>query len=1328
MTEAARLEVVLDDNFSKAGDKIAGVAQKVDRRARAMGDALDHAGESASETAKRMGWVVTEQGRFRDRSGRFVSAARRQAEGLAAVGDKALSTGRRFDRLEGQMKALVRASTLTSRAVRGLGVSFAAVVGVAVLRDITQAGFGMAKLAGNVSTLRTSFVSLSKGAGVDPRRILNQIGRGANDTLSEIQALTLANTALATGVRPLIDNLGDVVGNVRSLSQALGRDATEDISRFVGAIQKQERELLDDLTIVVGADQAYKAFAKSVGKSTSALTSTERQTAFANEALRQLKTRVKELGPTTNEFADSIARASASFTNLKTTLGFLTAPAFTEAAKNLTEFFGKPAAQQGVAALVGGLGALGVAGVKVVTGFGEILAQAGNFGPLADKLRGFADSQIASWAGLSDVLKDVADQLEKLKFVAPGDLSSGLPGTPVAKETKTEAPKPFNYAKLVRAIDDVGTAFGGLEPRIGRATQTIVGFAANIQTNPFGAFTIAASGMIDLFGGRGLSAQEKYRNKLAETSQALNAAADALANFGDVAQDLSRQDLGGRVSAFKQLESFGVQGDRDLKKLFGDFSFAGGDLAFKAIADDLGLGVKELLRSLNDIEQQFPNVKFGSAGSFDAVAGIANQAAAQLQRFGEFDRGTFAGATGDFSFQRSIARPGADLRKLFEDSFGQLVSSFNTEDLTFTLKEGVSISSSQTRTLKELLAELRDFHDDATQDNAIVERLVRERFRGEELAVRARFAGRFSAAGNDPIETNRLLREMTRELSALAFEEKSFARAVASGQLGEGLGTGLSGAGGGAAATGSTSSGSGEGWARALGLDGAQPLSVPINDVIEITGQVSFLRWDQAVSFDGAQPLRASWTDTVLFEQASALKHVPPDGFASLADIGPTTPPITFPWPDIVVFEADEGGRHRPATWGDLAVIDGSVGRIPATWDGVVDITADPGRRHVLSAWQDAATIADDAARLVRAWSQAVELRGYNRLEPGAWGNIATIPETTAHLVRAWSQAVELRGYNRLEPGVWGNIATIPETTARLARSWSAVVEFFGNARAKPGAWTQIVEIPADTARIGRGWPSVVSMLPATSARHRPASWGALVALESDLAKFLYGWPDIVNMVAALNRRHRPDTWATFVDFPVDLARFGRGWPGIVEMRDQPTARHRPQTWGRLVDIPIDSTTKFNRMWPTTVNMMPDPGGRHRPATWAVLADLPLDLARFGRGWPGIVQMRPQPAGRHEPGTWSDLVHIPATLSRLEMEPVDFIDIVGEPVEVDVNQLWRPVGQLRLPPEAVTGGNPPAAGGPPGYDDSPLSPFEYNAADGGGDFFSRQWGQYAVGG
>jgi hypothetical protein len=90
-------------------------------------------------------------------------------------------------------------------------------------------------------------------------------------------------------------------------SQALGVGMSDAVSRLTRGITKLEPELLDELGIFTKVDMATQAYAKSVGKSTSAITDFEKRMAFANAVLEEGERKFNAIDFETNPYTKLLA-------------------------------------------------------------------------------------------------------------------------------------------------------------------------------------------------------------------------------------------------------------------------------------------------------------------------------------------------------------------------------------------------------------------------------------------------------------------------------------------------------------------------------------------------------------------------------------------------------------------------------------------------------------------------------------------------------------------------------------------------------------------------------------------------------------------------------------------------------------------------------------------------------------------------------------------------------------------------------------------------------------------------------------------------------------
>ena len=165
-----------------------------------------------------------------------------------------------------------------------------------------------------------------------PADYMQRIRDAARGTVSEMKAMILANQALNSGIEPLYRNIDSIIRDVTDVSTSLGRNASEDIERVTLAIIKQEQELLDELGIVQRADDAYKAYAATLGKAASGLTDMEKRAGFAVAVIEKLSEKAEAVGRPFSSAADSMnnaalasSRLSAEWENLSINAGDLIA-------------------------------------------------------------------------------------------------------------------------------------------------------------------------------------------------------------------------------------------------------------------------------------------------------------------------------------------------------------------------------------------------------------------------------------------------------------------------------------------------------------------------------------------------------------------------------------------------------------------------------------------------------------------------------------------------------------------------------------------------------------------------------------------------------------------------------------------------------------------------------------------------------------------------------------------------------------------------------------------------------------------------------------------
>lgn len=158
-----------------------------------------------------------------------------------------------------------------------------------------------ATFAANIFALSAAFTALSKAANITNMvKGLDQLGAAAGKNLGTVaksltmvtdgalslaDAMTAVSQASAGGMSSEnILRMGEVA---KKASQALGRDMPDAMNRLSRGITKLEPELLDELGIMVKIDESNRNYARSLGKSVSALSDFEKRQGYANAVLEE---------------------------------------------------------------------------------------------------------------------------------------------------------------------------------------------------------------------------------------------------------------------------------------------------------------------------------------------------------------------------------------------------------------------------------------------------------------------------------------------------------------------------------------------------------------------------------------------------------------------------------------------------------------------------------------------------------------------------------------------------------------------------------------------------------------------------------------------------------------------------------------------------------------------------------------------------------------------------------------------------------------------------------------------------------------------------------
>ena len=167
-------------------------------------------------------------------------------------------------------------------------VSFAMSLGI---RQMIQFGKESMKVA-NISKAYNTLAGATEDSGI----AFAKLNTAVDGTMTKTELLTQANNAMILGVSKNSDEMAEMFDVAQRLGRALGQDTAHSVESLITGIGRQSRLMLDNIGIIVKAEEAYEAYAKEVGKTTEDLTDQEKKLAFNKAAMDAARTAVARLG------------------------------------------------------------------------------------------------------------------------------------------------------------------------------------------------------------------------------------------------------------------------------------------------------------------------------------------------------------------------------------------------------------------------------------------------------------------------------------------------------------------------------------------------------------------------------------------------------------------------------------------------------------------------------------------------------------------------------------------------------------------------------------------------------------------------------------------------------------------------------------------------------------------------------------------------------------------------------------------------------------------------------------------------------------------------
>jgi len=368
-----------------------------------------------------------------------------------------------------------KTSRKTAGAFSGLiqsGRQFLVIFGVfssikRILGDVAGLISGVSKAIFNLTEeaakLRDSEIAFRRlvGAAGNANVILARTYAEVEGVVERVEAVGAATRAALTGLP--MERFSELAKGARALAAATGRDASEAIDRLTNSIAKQERRLLDELGIVVRADDIYRQYGRSINVAATQLTAAQKKYAFFEAVLGKVNEKVMALGGAVDQAQLPFNQLRASVRALRVSFGGaidrilgvseLTALAARGVGKLADRFNSlSETAAESTGALLRTGDAIGMYADKVP----DLVSEASNILKLTV---GGVENNIAANARLKEITQSLVGLFPQYADILKNNVAEGLKA--VANETKNVANAQrilFNI-KLRKAIEDNAKAY-----------------------------------------------------------------------------------------------------------------------------------------------------------------------------------------------------------------------------------------------------------------------------------------------------------------------------------------------------------------------------------------------------------------------------------------------------------------------------------------------------------------------------------------------------------------------------------------------------------------------------------------------------------------------------------------------------------------------------------------------------------------------------------------------------------------------------------------------------------------------------------------------------
>jgi hypothetical protein len=198
-----------------------------------------------------------------------------------------------------------------------LASKLAMVTGVVVgVGAAVKKGLDFAEAGANLQRLETAGQGLAAGLGGSYDVLMDKLRQASMNTVSNSELMLSANRAMMLGLGGDAEKMGQLMEVAGFRGRAMGLSTSQAFSDIVTGIGRASPLILDNLGIILNAEETYKRYAETIGKSADDLTKAEQTQALLNATIADGQRQIAAAGGLAADNATAFEQWEAASANL----------------------------------------------------------------------------------------------------------------------------------------------------------------------------------------------------------------------------------------------------------------------------------------------------------------------------------------------------------------------------------------------------------------------------------------------------------------------------------------------------------------------------------------------------------------------------------------------------------------------------------------------------------------------------------------------------------------------------------------------------------------------------------------------------------------------------------------------------------------------------------------------------------------------------------------------------------------------------------------------------------------------------------------------------